>query len=130
MIIICTFRNFVFTKFEYEGLLWLLLYLSQHNVCVVLLVLCQNWQPHLSVSLCDLWIVSATAGRKGNCFLITCAVLFLPVANCRIIGLIDVQSGLIPCVYRFLLLWRVFSPTSALSNCTHIIPDGFSDWSF
>ena len=36
----------------------------------------------VSVSPCDLWIVFAAAGRNaGNCFLTTCAVLFLPTAN-------------------------------------------------
>ena len=78
----------------------------------------------VSVSPCDLCMVLAAAGLNGNCFPTTLAVLFLPTANCAMIGLIGVHVGSIPCKYNCLLSCLVFSPTSTWSNCTQIIPDG------
>ena len=82
----------------------------------------------VSVSPCDLCIVFAAVGRNGNCFLTTCAVLFLPTANVIVTGIIGVHVASVPCTYRFLFYWRVFSPTWGWSNCTHMIPDDLSLW--
>ena len=61
---------------------------------------------------------------NGNCFCTTCTNLDLLTANCVLVGLIGVYVGSIPLKYNCLFSFLVFTPTSAWSNCTHMIPEG------
>ena len=97
-------------------------------MCGIVFLVLKSTTILLSVSPCDLWIVFAAAGRSGNCFLTTCAVLFLPTANCVVTGFTAVHVCSIPCTYKCLFSCLVFWPTSEWSNCTHTIPDGLVCW--
>ena len=92
---------------------------------------CSSIKVDNNPCLCvTLWfsMVLLVTGPCGNCFLMTWTVLFLLTANWVVTGFIGVHVDSIPCTYNCLLSCQVFSPTSAWSNWTHIIPDGLCVW--
>lgn len=66
------------------------------------------------------WIVSAAASHSINCFLRSCAVWFLPTANCVVKGFIGVYVDSISQTCMCLFCCLAFSPTSEWSNSAYI----------